>query len=277
MQFNQAIKPASVVNASDLQTFLKLVAEGEQDKAEAMLKANPALALVPGEVIDLSKRKFTNITAFQYAVWALDWHMWTMIRKYLPDDEAKKQAEGFETGPWIREHGVTAQYLLEKLTNALQTAIDLYDKATDATFFKDKKLAEANTAWVQQVGGSQLLLPAHVINEYCHPTRSFKPCPNFRDTPVLPRTRTIDGSEWFTAVFNNGKLGKKFAWAHGVEVMLCVGGWIEAWAAARECCPEGRCVMVDRCTIDALTSTRTAQREELITELRLKHVQRKAA
>ena len=254
------------VAPKEIAEFLKLVTEGEQDKAETMLKINSDLALVPGDVTDLSKRTFTNITAFQYAVWALDWHMWTMIRKYLPDDEAKKQAEGFETGSWVRQHGVQAQHLLDNLVKALQTTIDLYQKAEDATFFKDKKFSEANTSWVQQVGGAQLLLPAHVINEYCHPTRSFDPCPNFKDSAALPRTRKVNEGEWFTASYNSGTLGVKFAcaraWALG-------GSWLWVEYYARSVC--------DRNSIRVLSSTRIAQREELITELRAKPVRKKAA
>jgi hypothetical protein len=69
MRFNQAAKPAPGTHSGDLQVlvFLRLVAESEQDKAEAMLQRNPGLALMPGKVIDLSKRTFTDITAFQYA------------------------------------------------------------------------------------------------------------------------------------------------------------------------------------------------------------------
>ncbi len=56
----------------EIAEFLKFVVEGEQDQAEAMLKSNADLALVPGDVMDLSKRKFTNITGFQYALWAFN-------------------------------------------------------------------------------------------------------------------------------------------------------------------------------------------------------------
>jgi len=31
--------------------------------------------------------------------------------------------------------------------------------------------AQLQTHWTQQVGGAELLLPAHVVYEYCHPTR----------------------------------------------------------------------------------------------------------
>jgi len=281
-----------VAPKEEVTEFLKLIAEGEQGKAEYMLESNPALALVSGDVTDLSKRTFTGITAFQYAVWALDWHMWTMIRKYLPDDEAKQQAEGFETGAWVKNHGVHAQHLLDNLVKALQLTIDLYNA---------NKYTECDTAWVQQVGGAQLTLPAHMINEYCHPTRSFSPCPNFREMAALPRTREVDGEEWFTAIYNGGKLGEKFAIYRGpgraraltedfqgvrgvwkrVVPWVYGGGWDADEQAMRGQCgyrpgpPEtdGR---ADRDSIRTLASVRTAQREELINELKTRSTKRKA-
>ncbi len=83
--------------------FLRLIAEGEQDKAEAMLKANSNLTLQSGTVTDLSNRTFEHITAFQYAVWARDWHMWTMLLKYLSEEEATLQLHSLETNG--TEHG----------------------------------------------------------------------------------------------------------------------------------------------------------------------------
>jgi len=248
-QGNQAAKPSSKMNTSDLNTFLRLVVEGEQDKAEVMLKSDPVLAFLSEDVTDLSKRTFSNITGFQYAVWALDWHMWTMIRKYLPDEIAREQGQGFETGAWVRQHGVHAQHLLQNLVKALQAAIDLH---------KALKSAEGDIAWRQQVGGAQWLLPVHVVNEYCHPVRPFYPLPNFKDALTLPRSRTIDEGEWFTASYSDGKLGEKFAYyrgdgGYGVALVMCI-------ASAS---PRG-----DRESIQLLASTRAAQREGLITELR---------
>ena len=233
--------------------FLKFVAEGEQDKAEAMLKGNPALALAPGDVTDLSKRAFPNITGFQYAVWALVWHMWTMIRKYLPDKAAQELAQEFETGPWVTQHGIHAN--LNIIIQAYQTMIDLYNAA---------QYAECNMALVQKVGGAQLLLPAHVINEYCHPTRLFYLEPNFKDDTALPRTRTLDEGEWFTAECSGGKLGEKFAWTgrRGGS-----GGWMGI-ALMASC---------DHDILSDLNVIRTAQREELIDELNSKNVKRKVA
>jgi len=50
---------------------------------------------------------------------------------------------------------------------------------------------------------------------YCHPTRPFYPLPNFKDAEALPRTRTLDEGEWFTATYSGGTLGEKFACYRG--------------------------------------------------------------
>ena len=65
--------------------------------------------------------------------------------------------------------------------------------------------------WRQQVGGAQLILPAHVINEYSHPSRPFYPCPTWGDKEEpLPRTGVND---WREAGENS--LSRDFAWVRG--------------------------------------------------------------
>jgi len=240
------VPSASTVDANDLKKFLRWVAEGEQDKAEAILKSNHKLTLMSGDVMDLSKRTFTDITGFQYAVWALDWHMWTMIRKYLSDDDAREQAQGFKTGAWVQQHGVHAN--LNILIQAYQTTIDLQ---------KASKYTESNTAWVQQVREAQFLLPAHVVNEYCHPTRAFYPLPNFKNAVVLPRSRITDEGEWFRALCFGDKLGNKFAVYRGMRLQ-CVG-----WSGAAPGGDGG-----DQKTVSFLAVSRVEQREALVTELK---------
>lgn len=257
-QFKQITTHSAEVGARDLQTFLRLVAEGEQNQAEAMLQSNVDLALAAGEVTDLSKRTFTNITGFQYAVWALDWHMWTMIRKYLPVEVASIQMEAFE-GAWVKSYGT--HFNLDTLIMAYQSCIDLYNA---------KEYEAGNKTWIEQVGGAQLLLPAHIVNEYCHPTRSLYPIPNFRDVSVLPRSRsTSDAGEWFTAWHSGGKLGEKFACYRGTR-----GGG--RWGLCRGCCglTVATGAQYDIGSVRALASIRTAQREELIGELKPKKAQR---
>ena len=80
------LKPLDQKSLSQLRQLLQYVAEGEQDKAEALIQTDKNLLLHAGTVKDLSGREFKPITAFQYALWAMDYHMWTMIQKYLPKE-----------------------------------------------------------------------------------------------------------------------------------------------------------------------------------------------
>ncbi|HQZ88162.1 MAG TPA: hypothetical protein PLL67_05340 [Gammaproteobacteria bacterium] len=246
----------------EIAEFLKCVVEGEQDQAEAMVKRNPDLALVPGDVTDLSKRTFTNITGFQYALWALDWHMWTMIIKYLPDEEVKNQIEELETGTWVENNGVSARGILDKLMKAYRRTI---------SFCYASKYVESNKVWLEEVGGAQLLLPVHVINEYCHPLRSFSPLPNFNDD-LLPRGRIIQEGEWFSALYAGGTLGEKFAIQRAggsnsgcTSVIACSGRFGKYNASL---------LHLDLNAVQALANIRTAQHDTLITEYTPKHIEK---
>ncbi len=136
--------------------LLQYVAEGEQDKVEAIFKKDKNLLLYAGMVIDLSGREFKQITAFQYALWAMDWHMWTMIKKYLPQEAQAEQLRPLETKGTA--HG--KHFSLKALTDALQVYVDNVGKV-----WKYDQRAEDH--WCNVVGGAQKLLPAHVVNEYC--------------------------------------------------------------------------------------------------------------
>lgn len=293
-QFKEVAKSSAKLNSDDLKAFLRLVTEGEQDKAEAMLKKSPALALGRSDVTDLSKRTFYGITGFQYAVWALDFHMWKMIRKYLPDAAALDQARGFETGSWVKKHGIDARELLNNLIKAygIVTHKAHEIEANLLRYYSPPYFSDVNKEWVTQVGGAQLLLPVHVVNEYCHPTRSFaehreqrysydRPCYNFKDASSLPRNRTINGQDWFAV----GRIGKECAvyrFDHNCaksikEVLEIDKGLFKAAESGaltvRSCfddyylttsysfsCPDSQ-------IIEKLVAIRISQREELIDEL----------
>ena len=163
---------------------------------EGLLKVKPELGSVPGRVIDLSGRIFEGITGFQYATWALDRHMWTMLLKYMSSEQAASQLR--EEGSWVKTHGIHAGMPggpLDKLCKA-------YESYAGSGYSAEH--------WQKQIGGAQLLVPAHVVNEYCRPDRSFYPCPKF-DELILPRTQKIDEGEWFSAVYKGGRIGDKFA------------------------------------------------------------------
>lgn len=180
---NSFFKPA-------VNQLLLHVARGEQDQAEALLRQDRTLALHKGQVIDYSERMFKNISAFQYALWALDWHMWKMILKYLPHEQAVKQlqeheAQGTEYGTY---------YDFKPLIRALQDYVHKCATWDDV---------QREHHWVKMVGGAQQFVPAHVANEYCRLDRAFLEKPPQYFTPSfteasLPRTLKIYADvDWF--------------------------------------------------------------------------------
>jgi hypothetical protein len=180
------------------QKFLLHVARGEQDQAEVMLKGNPQLLLRKGDVTDHSGRTFHNITAFQYALWAYDRHMWNMLLKYFPrnTDEALTQLNELEaTGVGYQLNDSKTGRIRESHYDwRLLVELDNYDHGTREFVERDKKIVSA-----------QQLVPAHIANEYCHPYRSFlsengKGVARF-DENYLPRSFALKAgpslSHWF--------------------------------------------------------------------------------
>ena len=162
------------VNPESLNELLRLVAEGEQDQAEEIIKQNKDLLLHEGTVRDPSGREFKAITAFKYALWARDWHMWTMIQKYLPQEAIRKQYTFMNL-----EHG--GKFSLKGLLDALQS----YVNHVKSYGYNQKAL----DLW-QSVCREQRLLPAHVVNEYCRLDRGFYPCPDEWESKLL-RTQEV--------------------------------------------------------------------------------------
>lgn len=243
----EPIKPvdAKELPSKELQEFLNHIAWGRQDEAEAMLKLNKALALASGDTTDHAKRTFKNITGLQYAVWALDWKMWTMLLLYLPIDAAKEQAKGFKEGSWVKEHAEHASW--KKLTDALQVYIDKY-----SSWDSNQRVAH----WNGVVGGAQFQLPIHVLQEYNNPDRPFEPCPNFSTEYTLQRNLP----EWVTHGISKGKFDVAFFRYKYSRVSRGGSphpnlGW-----------PDGR-MAHDGTALINLYDTRVSQRAELVASL----------
>jgi len=246
-----ALKP---VDAKELEKLLKWVVEGEQEQAEALIEKNPQLLLASGQVTDLSGRTFKNITAFQYALWAMDYHIWTMIKNNLPLEEQVKQFNALESKG--TEHG--KQYDIKPLTEALQTYVD-----NAAGWNYDQR---AEDQWCKKVGGAQRLVPAHVANEYARPDRAFEPCPSEWESK-LPRTREMevyDGSKWvkgswFVAPSAQISLGSNFAFLrYNFRGRAVACGGVEGSADG---------AAADLKALHSLWKARTQQRELLKSEL----------
>jgi serine/threonine protein kinase len=263
----QSLMPAPVIPRLDRGTqsvdqkalgqLLQYVAEGEQDKAEALIQKDKNLLLHPGTLKDLSGREFKQITAFQYALWAMDWHMWTTIQKYLPKESQAEQLQALESKG--TEHG--KHFNLQGLTGALQTYVDNADKVW-------KYDQRAVDHWCKVVGGEQKLLPTHVVNEYCRAYRPFEPCPQEWEAK-LPRTRemnvwdstqskAVKGS-WFVAPSSKDGLGLNFAF-YRYYSSVPVG--CEVDRASR-----GRASVSDLKALQSLWKTRTQQLELLKSQL----------
>lgn len=185
-----------------LPKFLQLVVEGKQSQVEVMLQQCNDLGKYAGDITDLSGRCFNDgITGFQYSVWALDWHMWVMLSKYLELHEIKQQLQEMQTKAWCNQYDKQVSW--KNLIDALDGCIDMCNK---------KQWNEANILWCTDVREAQRLLPAHVVNEYCHPDCSFDSIRNFNEPYTFPRLQTVDtGEEWFSAINNNNQIGSNLA------------------------------------------------------------------
>jgi len=177
--------------------------------------------------------------------------MWTMIKKYLNIEHARAQVTELNTGSWVRTHG--AQINLKPLIKALDVYVKNYDQ-WDYT--------KCNNHWCQQVGGAQLILPAHVINEYSHPSRPLYPCPkwNGQGEGALPRTGVND---WKTGGYG-GELGRTFAWVRAdLQHARGVGGGYNASAVKKR-------GGYDHAACVELLKSRTEQAQALVSELTLR-------
>ncbi|MFC3907882.1 SidC [Legionella dresdenensis] len=171
--------------------FLQLVAYGQQNEAENLLKKDRELAqelLIAYDIpfTDYSGRTFT-CSAYEYTWWAKDSHMRFMLERYMNDDTKKtllkrvqyieelidsdtffKRPRGLVYTQQAKEYR-SAHFDLTPLKNALRTYIEAYEQSPKRT----KEDWEAlDAVWIQ-VNLPQREVPAHIAQEYCHPARSF--------------------------------------------------------------------------------------------------------
>lgn len=191
------------LHPEEVEEFLSYVAEGHQDNAEAMLKKNPKLVLARGSCKDFGGRTFKNITGFQYALWALDWHMWDMILGYLDKVDlvaAREQCREQEAVTEASGHG--AHYNFGEFISALKNYVDKYEG-----LYRASKWDDLARLWIDGVGSAQKNTVAHVAQEYCHPDRSFDPVPDFTKKPLKRQFKMVEG-EWRTTTDKSGRFGK---------------------------------------------------------------------
>lgn len=163
--------------------LLWYVASGNQVKAQAMLKMHPELLLRRGNITDFPGRTFENITAFEYAVWALDVrYMAPMMLDCVPRNEKGKEIWKALDEQFNRVEGEGLTYTLNEtkfdnsrhydftpLINALQTYV---------TNFGHWSFEQLNKYWHEIVWKAQFETVSHVAQHYCD-NIPFDPTPNF--------------------------------------------------------------------------------------------------
>lgn len=76
-----------LADARKLTQFLFELTRGNHEAVRAMLAKDKSLFYRKSKVTDCSGRTFENISGFEYALWALDKHMWTTILDCLPEGQ----------------------------------------------------------------------------------------------------------------------------------------------------------------------------------------------
>ncbi|KTC69018.1 hypothetical protein Lbir_2212 [Legionella birminghamensis] len=165
------------------------VVHGEHEQVKAALENNFNLIYEKWSVTDCSGRTFFNISPFEYALWALDKHMWTLMLECIPKNEKGNSVLCLLSHQYenLRKKGVT--YTLEgktiteshfdlknTLIKELQTQVDLI------TATGEKDWDSIDRQWIEGVGRAQKLLPMHIVDEYCSHGRFF-PLPQFVAQP----------------------------------------------------------------------------------------------
>ena len=262
-----------------LRTFLHDVAKGKQDEAELLLTDNPraqALLSTPGTFTDYSGRTF-NCTAYEYAYWAKDTYMCRMLERHM--DGATKASmfarineieridalTGQPVGLAYHQGGLehrSAHFDLTPLISALQRYVDGYD-----SWERTYNWVAMKAAWME-VGLEQCDMPVHVLNEYCHPDRSFNPRPEFNEE-ILPRNirffnynTGVEEPLFPLVISDSSGLGADFA----LTCLGFVGGGVWEGRCGRG--SEGGRAGVDLAAVSHLDEVRTGELRQLLENLR---------
>lgn len=198
--------------------LLHYAVRGEYDTVQKMLKKDINLIFKKGRVTDCSGRTFENISSFEYALWALDKHMWTKILDCLHQNKESKALLVqlcFQYNQ-VKIKGVTyslnGKEITEKHFDFENTIIkELQTQVNLRYAYGTRNWQAIHKQWRGGVGGAQKLLPMHVVYEYCSndpfdllPTFPFQP-PSVKEVYNL---MTRKSENWFAA---DSKLGMDYA------------------------------------------------------------------
>ncbi|RUR16017.1 F-box protein [Legionella sp. km535] len=212
----------------DVRKLLHHVTRGEYDAVKAMLKKDISLIFKRGVVTDCSGREFENISGFEYALWALDKHMWAAMIACIPQNEEGRKvfAQLMAQYNKVNTGGVTyklnGQTITEKHFDFNNTIIKELQTNKDSVNAPGTKNWDAiDKQWREGVGGAQNLFPMHVVYQYCS-DEPYYPVPKFTSQPKSSQQfyncTTKKDENWFNA---DSKLSVDFA-IHRARP-LCMG------------------------------------------------------
>ena len=202
----------------DVRKLLHHVTRGEHDAVKAMLEKDISLIFKRGIVTDCSGRKFESISAFEYALWALDKHMWEAMIACIPQNEEGRKVFTKLIAQYnkVNTDGVTYKLNGKTITEQhfdfnntiikeLQTQVD----SINAPGVKDWSAIDKQ--WIEGVGSAENLFPMHIVYEYCS-DEPFYPLPKFTSQPKSSKQFynwiTGMGENWFSV---DSKLAVDFA------------------------------------------------------------------
>ncbi|MCW8385102.1 hypothetical protein OQJ15_02160 [Fluoribacter dumoffii] len=213
----------------DKATFLDFVVRGDYHSVRAALERNIRLLFHRNEVTDCSGRTFFAISGFEYALWAFDKHMWTLIIECIPANEEGKEILELLLDQYnrLRQQGVSyslngqittgeTHFDLEStLIHQLQLQVNYYRRVGGFLANWDSS-NHINKLFVEGVGGAQKLLPMCIAKAYCS-SEPFSPSPKFEDR--------VDCKPQFYCYFTEEKYLDWYGKDSGLgsEVAICKG------------------------------------------------------
>ncbi|CDZ76598.1 hypothetical protein BN59_00872 [Legionella massiliensis] len=216
----------------EVDRFLQAVVNSDHETVKKLLEKNSNLLIKRGSVTDGTGRTFADISGFEYALWALDKHLWTKMLDCLAQNEGSKAifSELDRQYKQVQEKGVHYQLngeeFIEKHFDFENTIIDALDTQINRSNARLVNWEELDLLWRTKVGGAQKLLPMHVVYEYCSDT-PFEPRHKFSTQPNASKQFynwiSHENENWFSTL---SKLGSDYAIYKGAQLAAVRSGVI---------------------------------------------------
>lgn len=250
---------------ASVEKLLELVVQGEQDKAEKILRKYPELLIQKGNVTDLSGRIFHDVSPWQCMLWTLDTrYMGQMMLSCIPEGEAGETIRQELINQYDKmKEGVHYTYKgIEHCDSCydfgiIDTLQDFVDKQVDLTF------PEQDALWISSVGQKQREMPAHVMQHYCDPEMKFTETTDFKASRLVRSFQFRDlaaeteSTLLFEGTYNPG-LGSQFGLIRSSDSFMPFGDHTEISAMLVE---------DDISALRRLCDVRQSDRQQLRTQL----------